>query len=74
MCLHQIEPIKYQCCPHIEISQLICTVNQLTGFYMWTTLAFNGLTRIIANPNNQLILCIFKNMNYETHRHTHCFD
>ena len=38
------EPIKCQCCPHIETSQLICTANQLTGFYMWATLALNGLT------------------------------
>ena len=26
------------CCPHIETSQLICTANQLTGFYMRATL------------------------------------
>ena len=39
--LHQ--PIKFQCCPHIGSSQLISYVNQLTGFYMRTTLAFNGL-------------------------------
>ena len=31
---------KCQCCPHIETSQLICTENQLTGFYMRTALAF----------------------------------
>ena len=29
---------------HIETSQLICTANQLTGFGMRATLAFNGLT------------------------------
>ena len=28
---------------HIEISQLICFANQLTGFYMMATLAFNEL-------------------------------
>ena len=28
------QPITCQCCPHIEISQLICIGNQLTGFYM----------------------------------------
>ena len=38
-----VSPIKCQCCPHIETSQLICTANQLNGFYMWATLAFNGL-------------------------------
>ena len=37
------QPIKCQCCPHIETSQLICTANQLTGFYMRETLPFNGL-------------------------------
>ena len=31
--------IKCQCCPHIETTQLICTANQLTGFYMRATLA-----------------------------------
>ena len=29
--------------PHIETSQLIRCANQLTVFYMRTTLAFNGL-------------------------------
>ena len=32
-----------QSCYHIEISQLICSANQLTGFYMIATLAFNEL-------------------------------
>ena len=31
----------------METSQLICTTNQLTGFYMRITLALNGL-----NPND----------------------
>ena len=37
LCLrHKIVlPIKYLCCPHIETSLLICTANQLTGFYIW---------------------------------------
>ena len=30
---------------HIETSQLISCVNQLTGFYMMKTLAFNELTK-----------------------------
>ena len=37
------EPIKCQFCSHIETSQLTCTANQLTGFYMRATLALNGL-------------------------------
>ena len=35
--------IKPQSCQHIETSQLICFANQLTGFYMMATLAFNDL-------------------------------
>ena len=38
-----ISPIKWQCCPHVETSQLIFCVNQLTGFYMRATLELNGL-------------------------------
>ena len=30
-------------CPHIETSELIYCANQLIGFYIKTTLAFNGL-------------------------------
>ena len=37
-------PLNTSVCPHIETSQLICRANQLTGFYMRATLAFNGLT------------------------------
>ena len=35
---------------HIETRQLICRPNQLTGFYMMVTLAFNELSKILANP------------------------
>ena len=35
--------IKRQSCYHIETSQLICSANQLTGFYMMATLVFNEL-------------------------------
>ena len=38
-----ISPIKWQCCPHAETSQLIFCANQLTGFYMRATLELNGL-------------------------------
>ena len=37
--------IKCQCCPYIETSQLIWCANQLTFFYMRTTLALNGISR-----------------------------
>ena len=36
---------KCQCCSHIEISQLICTAIQLTGFYMSATLVLNELKK-----------------------------
>ena len=41
--------IMCQCCPHIETSQLICTGNQLTSFYMRTTLALNGLQKMLIH-------------------------
>ena len=40
----ELNPCKCQCFPHIKTSHLICTANQLTGFYMRATPAFNGLT------------------------------
>ena len=33
--------VKHQSCDHIKTSQLICSANQLTGFYMMTILACN---------------------------------
>ena len=48
-----LQPIKCQCCSHIETSQLIFTTNQLTGFYMRATLAFIGL-KLILVPDTQL--------------------
>ena len=41
------QPIKCQCCPHVENSQLICCANQLTGFYMRATLALSGLIHLV---------------------------
>ena len=38
-----ISLVKRQSCHHIETTQLICSANQLTGFYMMVTLAFNEL-------------------------------
>ena len=37
------QPIKCQCCPHIETNKLIGTLDQLTGFYMRAALVFIGL-------------------------------
>ena len=36
--------IKRQSCRHIETSQLICSADQLIGFYMAATLTFNELS------------------------------
>ena len=36
------------CVTLIETSQLICTANQLTGFYMRAALALNGLNKLIV--------------------------
>ena len=46
--LSSFNPLS-ECCPHIETSQLICTTNQLTGFYMRATLAPNGLKAYFKN-------------------------
>ena len=37
----QFQPTNDQCFPHIEISQLTCLANQLTGFYMMGKLLVN---------------------------------
>ena len=39
--------IKRLSCHHIETDQLICFANQLTGFYMIATLAFNELVHFM---------------------------
>ena len=44
--------IECQCCLHTETSQLICCGNQLTGFYMRSTLAFTGL--ILPSQSNKV--------------------
>ena len=46
---NNLQLVKRQSCHHIETSQLICSANQLTGFYMIAILAFNEL-----NPTNLL--------------------
>ena len=46
-CRKTAEPIKCQCCPHIETSQLICFANQLTAFSMRATLVLDGLIKKI---------------------------
>ena len=55
-------PIKFKCCPHTETSQLTCTANQLTGFYMRATLALNGLNQstkplLHYKQSNHLVIC-----------------
>ena len=57
-----VNPFYCQCCPHIETSQLLCSANQLTGFYRKATLAIIGLIlqKIIA-----LHICIFQSLNLQ---------
>ena len=52
--------IKCKCCPHTETSQLIYSVNQLTGFYLKVTLAFNGL-KMVGRMSS--LLCNFCGLN-----------
>ena len=49
--------MKRQSCHPIETSQIICIANQLTGFYMMATLAFNELVAVFRD--------IFNNSLYE---------
>ena len=48
---------------HIETSQLICLANQLTGFYMSATLAFDGSMELINSMLKlaQVILILTSN-------------
>ena len=48
-----------QYCPHIETNQLICCVNQLTGFYMRATLAFNTFRKTLVMTLSLLYLFSF---------------
>ena len=70
------QPIKCQCCPHMETSQSICCANQLTGFSMRAAMALNGLSAILkalfcsilinmAISSNQ-ISCKIKNISSST--------
>ena len=57
--------IKRQSCHHIETSQLICSANQLVGFYMMATLAFNALIThltippLLAYPRFELLFILY---------------
>ena len=52
------------CCLHIETSQLIWTVNQLTGFNMRATLAFNGLTSKILYIRQNIIMPVLRKASF----------
>ena len=59
-------PSKCQCYPHVETSQLICTANQLTGFYMRATLTINGLMITLVESYELLhsgfFFCLHRNL------------
>ena len=46
--------MKRQSCHLIETSQLICSANQLTGFYMIATLVFNELNIVVLQRHRTL--------------------
>ena len=54
---------KHQSCHHIETSNLICSANQLIGFYMMATLVFNELN---LKQNFQIIPYVKKNKTFQT--------
>ena len=62
------QPIKCQCCPHVENSQLICCANQLTGFYRRATLTLKGLStsdlKMKRAPLNKRLDIILTYMQY----------
>ena len=47
ICARLDQPFNDQCSHHIETSQMICSANQLVGFYMIETLIVKGLKRNI---------------------------
>ena len=49
-------PFNGQCPSHIETSQLICSANQLTDFYVRGTLTVKGLISFFANNNSDRLL------------------
>ena len=46
--------LMIKCSRHTETSQLICSVNQLTGFYMRATLIVNGLKTSNKKHSNNI--------------------
>ena len=49
-----VNPLTTNIPHYIETSQLICKTNQLTGFYMMVTLAFNELLSLSFVINHKL--------------------
>ena len=52
-----------QRCSYIETSQLICFANQLTGFYMIKTLAFNEFNTPIYLQNIHYLYVVYESLN-----------
>ena len=44
--IQSVLPFNDQCPSHIETGQLLCSANQLTGFYMSGTLVLKGLKQL----------------------------
>ena len=59
--LDRLNSLSASHCPHIETSQMICSANQLTGFYMRETLKFNELNeqnKVHRFTNPPLVTCL----------------
>ena len=49
------KPFNDQCSHHIETSQLICSTNQLSGFYMIRTLVVKRLTALAKKFHHRFL-------------------
>ena len=58
LCLQTSVTQETQSWHHIETSQLICRANQLTGFHIMATLAFNELMLINPVTNKCFLIMI----------------
>ena len=59
-------PFNDQCSHHVETSQLICSANQLTGFYMRGTLVVKRLMYSYENLKGLMTKILLTNMLFAT--------
>ena len=56
--MFKVNPLTTNVPHHIETSQLICTADQLTGFYMMGTFIVNGLTWSLFSKSRMRFLTL----------------